>query len=425
MVLEAGDTPGGLAGTFTFSDGVEVEKFYHHWFSSDIHIQELIEEMGLEESVLTLPSRTGMYLNRRHWKLASPKDLLAMTALPFWDRLRLGLSVLQARGSQDWRRLETLNVQEWLAPRCGERAFQTIWEPLLRAKFGSLADEVNAAWMWKKLALRGATRNRNGHEALLYFSGGFGALARFLTAKVEGLGGKVVLGTSVFGVECAEGSLQGLRTGHGVFRGRHYLFTPALPVVADILEEAAGPVYLQSLRRVRYLGNICLVLRLKRSLSQTYWLNVNDPGFPFVGVIEHTNLHGPSSYGDSHIVYLSRYVPPGDPAWGLSDEERLAEAIPHLRRMFPDFDTAWILDSCSWSTPYAQPVTERHYSRYLPGPEMPFPNATLCTMAQIYPEDRGTNYAVREGRKAARQIAEKIMERRKTKTDPHELKLGV
>jgi len=407
LVLEAGDSPGGLAGTFTFSDGVELEKFYHHWFSSDVHIQDLIRELGAEGQVLTLPSRTGMYLNRRHWKFASPRDLLAMTALPVWDRLRLGFSVLEARRQKDWRRLEEMNVREWLEPRCGSKAFRTIWEPLLRAKFGSLADEVNAAWMWKKLALRGATRNKCGHEELLYFSGGFGALARRLAAEVEKLGGRILLRTGVLGAEGGRDRLTGLQTRGGVFRGRHYLFTPALPVIAEILEGVADAGYLHSLRRVRYLGNICLVLRLRRSLSGTYWLNVNDPGFPFVGVIEHTNLHGPSSYGDSHMVYLSRYLPPEDPAWDLSDQERLAEAVPHLQRMFPEFDPAWILDHCTWSTPHAQPVTERGYSRYLPGSQMPFENASLCTMAQVYPEDRGTNYAVREGRKVAAKIAER------------------
>ena len=405
LVLEAADSPGGLAGTFTFADGVEIEKFYHHWFASDIHIQELIRELGLQSSVLTLPSRTGLYLNRRHWKFASPADLLAMTAIPLWDRLRLGFSVLEARRQKDWRRLEELNVREWLEPRCGTKAYRTIWEPLLRAKFGSLAEEVNAAWMWKKLALRGGTRDGQGHEQMLYFSGGFGELSRKLAKQIETMGGRILYQTPVLGAEWDGKGLACLTTRHGAVRGKHYLFTPAFPVVAEILEGTADNAYLQALRRVRYLGNICLVLRLKRSLSETYWLNVNDPGFPFVGVIEHTNLHGPASYGGSHIVYLSRYVPPDDPAWGLSDEERLAEALPHLCRMFPEFQPDWILDHCTWSTPHAQPVTERGYSRYLPGSQMPFRNASLCTMAQVYPEDRGTNYAVREGRKVARQIA--------------------
>jgi hypothetical protein len=29
-------------------------------------------------------------------------------------------------------------------------------------------------------------------------------------------------------------------------------------------------------------------------------------------------------------------------------------------------------------------------------------------MAQIYPEDRGTNYAIREGREAGRELAKKL-----------------
>jgi protoporphyrinogen oxidase len=143
---------------------------------------------------------------------------------------------------------------------------------------------------------------------------------------------------------------------------------------------------------------MCLVLRLKKSLSQTYWLNVNDPGFPFVGVIEHTNFDSPDNYKGSHIAYLSRYLAVEDPVWAYNDTQYFEFALTHLKRMFPDMDESWVLDYKVWRSSYAQPVTERDYSKYVPGAETPFANAWISTMAQIYPEDRGTNYAIREGR---------------------------
>jgi protoporphyrinogen oxidase len=155
---------------------------------------------------------------------------------------------------------------------------------------------------------------------------------------------------------------------------------------------------------VNYLGNICLVLRLSVSLSSTYWLNVNDPGFPFVGVIEHTNFDAPAHYGGDHIVYLSRYLDVDDPIWSMDDDEYLEYAILHIRKMFPQFEGDWIRDHRTWRARYAQPITERNYSTYVPHPETPFGNATIATMAQIYPEDRGTNYAIRDGVRAAHRL---------------------
>jgi protoporphyrinogen oxidase len=143
---------------------------------------------------------------------------------------------------------------------------------------------------------------------------------------------------------------------------------------------------------------MCLVLRLKQSLSDTYWLNVNDPGFPFVGVIEHTNFDTPDNYNGSHIAFLSRYLAVEDPVWLYGDEEYLIFALEHLKRMFPEMDKSWVVDYKVWRAEFAQPVTERNYSQYVPGRETPFENAFISTMAQIYPEDRGTNYAIREGR---------------------------
>jgi protoporphyrinogen oxidase len=153
------------------------------------------------------------------------------------------------------------------------------------------------------------------------------------------------------------------------------------------------------------------VLELDRSLSSTYWLNVNDPGFPFVGVIEHTNFDSPENYDGKHIVFLSRYLAKEDPLWEFGDEDYLAFALSHLKRMFPDLERSWVQDFRVWRAEFAQPVTERDYSRYVPARETPFANAWISTMAQIYPEDRGTNYAIREGNAVAAMMAVRSLDR--------------
>jgi protoporphyrinogen oxidase len=192
-----------------------------------------------------------------------------------------------------------------------------------------------------------------------------------------------------------------VNTKNEVISGKHFLFTPSFPIIAELFQGVAKSDWLTQLRRVRYLGNICLILRLKHSLSNTYWLNVNDPGFPFVGVIEHTNFDLPESYKGSHIAYLSKYLAPQDPVWLYSDEQYIDYAWNYLEVMFPKVDKSWLIDCRVWRAEFAQPVTELNYSKYVPGFETPFDNAFIATMAQIYPEDRGTNYAIEHGERAA------------------------
>jgi protoporphyrinogen oxidase len=407
-VIEADNEPGGLAGTFEFSDGVKLEKFYHHWFNNDVYVPELVKELGMEGDVITLPSRTGMYFNGRMWKLSTPLDLLRFKALPFIDRIRLGLLVLQVRKVKDWRTIEHLSIREWLEPLCGKTVFRIVWEPLITAKFSIYAEAVNAVWFWKKLVLRGSTRDKAGGEELAYFKGGFGRLAEALVAAIRKLGGEVSLGQRALGLEVDDGGIRAVRTSEGDVAGKQFLFTPAFPLIADIFDATADEDWLNKLRRVKYLGNMCLVLRLKKSLSDTYWTNVNDPGFPFVGVIEHTNFDDPKNYNGSRIAFLSRYLAVEDPLWSFNEVEYLKFALEHLRRMFPEFDESWILEYRVWRAEYAQPITERGYSSYVPGTATPFDNALISTMAQIYPEDRGTNYAIREGRAAASQLMRRL-----------------
>jgi len=407
-VLESDTKPGGLAGTFQFADGVELEKFYHHWFNNDIYVPALVAELGMTGDVITLPSRTGMYFNGRMWKLSTPLDLLRFTALSFVDRIRLGLLVFQVRRIKDWRSIEHLSIREWLESLCGKRVYKVVWEPLITSKFSIYAEAVNAVWMWKKLVLRGSTRNDKGGEELAYFKGGFSRLARAIVVAIEKAGGEVTLDRRVIGVVKDGSTLRALRTDQGEIVSRQYLFTPAFPIISNIFEGATDGAWIDRLRRVRYLGNMCLVLRLNRSLSETYWLNVNDPGFPFVGVIEHTNFDSPENYKGSHIAYLSRYLAVEDPVWTYSDKEYFDFAMKYLQQMFPKMEVSWVDDYKVWRSEHAQPVTERGYSEYVPGRETPFDNAFISTMAQIYPEDRGTNYAIREGRAVAEHIAKRL-----------------
>jgi protoporphyrinogen oxidase len=408
-VLEADPEVGGLAGTFDVN-GERLEKFYHHWFTNDRHVNELVAELGTEDQVLYRPTRTGRYYANNFFRLSTPADVLRFTPLSFIDRIRLGLLALRARRVKHWKELEDLTAREWLEKLGGAGVYRVVWEPLLEGKFGEYASRVSAVWFWNKLKLRGGSRGKGGAEVLAYYKGGFGALAARVADEVRALGGEIRLDTPATGVVVeGDGRVTGVETAGGVLAADAVLNTLALPLVADMLEGQASPDYTASLRRIEYLANVCLVLQLDRSLSDTYWLNVNDPGFPFVGVIEHTNFEPAATYGGRRIVYLSKYLPESAELYRMNDEEVLQYCIPYLQRMFPAFDASWILDYNVWRARHSQPIVVKRYSELIPSVETPIRGLYLASMAQVYPEDRGTNYAIREGRAVGRRMAADVL----------------
>lgn len=407
-VLEQEATVGGLAGSFAVGDA-RLEKFYHHWFNHDVEVMRLVDELGLAAQLEVRASRTGTYYANTFFKLSNPIDLLRFQPLPFVDRVRLGVLALRVRHVRDWRRLENRTAADWVRQLGGERGYRVVWEPLLRGKFGDLAEEIAAVWLWNKLKLRGGSRGRGGAEQVAYFDGGFAALADAIAGAIVAAGGEIRTNTEAVGLQVSAGRVSGVATQEHTFAADAVVATTALPIVADLVAPlVASEVtseYVEHLRTIRYLANICVVLELSRSLSDIYWLNVNDPSFPFVGVIEHTNLEPPGSYAGRHIVYLSRYLPASDPLYSAADSEVTAFTLQHLRRMFPDFDEEMILAKHVWRAPYAQPVVTQGYRQSIPNARTPLDNLFLATMAQIYPEDRGTNYAIRQGRNIARTVA--------------------
>jgi len=402
-ILESESDLGGLASSFCVG-GVPLDRFYHHWFINDSEILALAEELGLSSRVTTFPTNTGIYCDCEFYRLSTPWDLLTFKPLRFVDRIRLGLQVFKARRVKNWKALEGMTASDWLKGLGGESVYQKVWEPLLVGKFGPYADQVSAVWFWNKLKLRGGSRGRGGEERLAYFEGGVVGLAEALAQEIRSSGGHILKSETVEKIEPVTDGWK-VSSNNGVYLSERVIVTSALPLIADMVREWADQDYLRTLTRVKYLGNICLVLEIDRPLSDMYWLNVNDASFPFVGIIEHTNFIPPENYGGTHIVYLSKYLPETDPLFSFDREAFLAYASPYLKKMFPEFNRSWVRQSHLWRSRWSQPVVEKYYSTLIPPEVGPQSGFFVCSMAQVYPEDRGTNYAVRAGHQIAKKVA--------------------
>lgn len=408
-VFEAAPFLGGQASTFAVGGG-QLERGYHHLFVSDTAIADLIHELGLGHKLEWHESKVGLYHSGRIWDFATPMDLLRFKPLSPPQRIRLGLWTFILQKTRNWQKFEGVTAQEWLTRRLGAETYRTIWEPMLRGKFGEYYDQIGMTWLWGKIYLRVASRERGlQRERLGYPMGSFGEVFDRLGARVVALGGAVHTSARVNQITVDErGDAAGLE---GQLAGQKpavrnydaviattpsYIFTRLAPFL---------PVdYREGLAQTRYLAAVLLILTLDRPLSEKYWLNVADRALPFVGVIEHTNMIAPSLYGGRHILYLTNYTPRDSALYRKSPEELLEDFIPHLQKLNPAFQRSWIREYYHHKVDGAQPIIGVNYGRQRPDHRTPCKNLYLANTTQIYPEDRGTNYSVRMGRQVARMV---------------------
>ncbi len=385
-VLEASTELGGLAASLrvggTDSGGTPIERFYHHSFKTDRAMIDLIHELGLGDKLHFHQPSTGVFLDGRMYPFGTPVEMLRFPKFSLLDRFRFGASSAALKAVRDGQRFNSVRALDWMRRWAGKRVTETIWEPLLTGKFGDRAGEVSMAWLWARIHYR--------TFELGYVHGGFDQVYGALLEAVTDRGGKVEFAKPVRSIE-QPGKAVIVGTGDGSrYEFDHLIVTVPQPVFA----KAAGIESDDVLWSNQYLGATCFVLECDRSVIPYYWLNINEPEFPFLAVVEHTKMIDPSVYGGRHVLYVGNYVERED--WRFTTEPAglLKAFVPYLKRINPDFDESWIKDWHFSKAGFAQPVVTPEYRSLIPGHDTPMSRVKLATMAQIYPQDRGQSYAI-------------------------------
>ncbi len=395
-VWEAAAQAGGLASGFKASHwDWPLEKFYHHLFQSDYEILRLAREIGIGNDVFFRRPVTSVWKNGRSYPFDSPLRVLLFPHLNLVDKARMGAVIAYLRFSKQWQKFERVTAHEWLQRAMGRRGYETLWEPLLVGKFSDHYQEVNLAWFWARIHKRS--------PALGYFRGGFQHFVDTLMRRVEELGGNVHLSCPALRVHPLAGG-GFLVQGEGrEWRGDVVIATVSPSLFQRLVPELPSS-YLEKVRNLRYMGAVVMTLALKHRMTERdYWINLpKREGFPFLAFVEHTNYIDREHYGGDYLVYLGDYLDPDHPYFGMSEQELLDTFLPVLPRFNPNFTPDWIKDVWVHKATYAQPIVPVNYSRHIPDIVTPIPGLYFASMSQVYPWDRGTNYAVEIGQRVAR-----------------------
>ena len=411
-VYEARDYVGGLAAGFKAAGwDWPLDHFYHHIFATDRDIIGLLDEIGIRERLYFPQSVSSIYYRDKIYPLTREQgglmgivlQVLSFNALSFFNRLRFGAVGAYVRYTPFWKSLEKVTAHRWLRKMVGKQAYEVSWEPLLEGKFGPYYKDVNMAWFWARLAAR--------TPQLGYFRGGFQGIMEALAAKVRELGGDVRLAHHVRGIHPENDPPD--NTG-----GRIRLALAAGDQIHDRVLATCSPrmfkestpalpaSYIARLDKLKSMGAVVMILALKQPVTDThYWINIpKREGFPFLAFVEHTNYVDKKHYGGDHIIYCGDYLPAGHEYFDLAGEDLLARFIPGIQRINPKFNREWIRDYWKFTEIYAQPVPFVNHSQNILPIQTPIPNVYMANMSQVYPWDRGTNYAVEIGHRAAEVI---------------------
>jgi protoporphyrinogen oxidase len=402
-LFEAAPGVGGLAAGFKAPHwDWTLEKYYHHWFASDSSMLGLIKELGWSDQVLFPRPLTVAYVNGRFQPLDSPLMALKFflfNSFSLIDMARFGFATLYLRLTNNWPALEKVTAAEWLRSKYGQRVYDALWRPLIVGKFGEEnIDVVNMAWMWARLHSR-TTR-------LGTFVGGFQAFMDKLAAVVRQQGAEIRLSSPVSGIR-QQNSQWVIESGGQTYEGFDAVISTSSPALTAKMVAGLPAAYAEKLQALKSMGAVVLVLTLDRQLTKYYWHNLpKEAGFPFLALVEHTNYMAPEHYGGDHIIYCGDYLDPSHEYFRLSKEELFEKFLPAIKRFNPDFDRSWVKASWLWKASYAQPIPPLNHSRNIPDIRTPLKGLYFASMSQVYPWDRGTNFAVEIGRKVAKMVRE-------------------
>ncbi len=396
-IFESAEYVGGLASGFKEPHwDWSVEKFYHHWFQSDSEMLGLIRELGLEDKVRFPRPFTVMLYKNKWYPFDSILNALRFPGLGFGlNKIRFGFVGLFLRLTNNWRALEKVTADEWMLKYAGRQVYEQMWKPLLVGKFGPFYKDVNMAWMWARIHAR-TTR-------LGTFEGGFQKFADLFAENLRELGVEIKLNAQVNSIK------QDQATGSLTVDDESFdkiLVTTSPNLMARLCPDLPEN-YLKGLLDLKSMGAVVMTLALKHSLSKDgyYWFNVpKDEGYPFLALVEHTNFVPRENFGGDHIMYAGDYLELGHEYFSMSDDELLERFIPAFQKFNPEFSRDWVKKIWVHKTNYAQPVPLVNHSRNIPEIQTPIEGLYFASMSQVYPWDRGTNFAVEIGRKAARMM---------------------
>jgi protoporphyrinogen oxidase len=398
VIFEADDRIGGMTAAFDFS-GLNIERYYHFHCTSDDAFFDVLKELGIEDKLSWVETKMGFYHKGKVSPWGNPVALLTFPNLSLIAKFRYGLHAFLCTKRKNWRPLDGLEATSWIKRWIGEEAYDVLWSKLFDYKFYDYAHSLSAAWIWSRVRRIGRSRYSLFREKLGYLDGGSETLLQAMKKHIENHGGDFRLSNPVSKVVLDKAQVSGVEVDGGFEGFDKVICTIPLPYVPGVIPDLSEDV-LASFRAVKNIAVVCVIAKLKKPLTENFWLNVNDPDMDIPGLVEYTNLRPL----DNHVVYVPFYMPGENPKFQESDQVFLDKVKKYMLAINPELNESDFIDMRASRYRYAQPICEPEHLESLPPVDLPVNGLWVADTSYYYPEDRGISESIDFGRSLAKKV---------------------
>jgi len=396
VVFEADDRVGGMTAAFDFN-GLWIERYYHFHCVSDRDFLEILDELGIADQMRWVETRMAYWYRDRLQPWGNPLALLRFRGLSPMAKMRYGLHAFLCTRRADWRPLDRLEATGWVRRWVGAEAYEVLWRRLFDYKFYDFANQLSAAWIWSRIRRLGTSRYSLMREKLGYLAGGSETLLQAMRTDIERHGGEIRLHSPVSRVVIDGGKVHGLEVGGAVLEFDKVISTVPLPYLPRLMPDLPEPI-LAAFRAVDNIAVVCVIAKLRRQVTENFWVNINDPEMDIPGLVEYSNLRPL----DRHVVYVPFYMPGEHPRFAEPDQAFLDKVRCYLKRINPTLVDEDFIELHANRYRFAQPICPPGHLDRLPPPALPVTGLWVADTSYYYPEDRGISESVGFGRKLAR-----------------------
>lgn len=394
-VFESDQAPGGMAAHFDFS-GLSIEKFYHFVCKTDAPTFELMEELGIANKMCWVDTKMGYYIDGIHYWWGDPISLLRFPLMSIWQKLRYGFSAFLQTKRSNFDSLEHMSAKDWIVRDCGEATYNLMWKRLLELKFYEYTDQISAAWIATRVKRVGSSRKSLLQEQLGYIDGGTQTLVDALISAFQERGGQLHLGAPVSKILSDNGKVSGIQVGEEVHVFDNVISTVPTPLISQMVTDLTKEEVAQY-DAIKNIGVVCLLFKLRKSVTSNFWLNINDERMEIPGIIEFSNLRPTKET----VVYVPYYMPVTNPKFAVHDQGFIEEAFGYLKMLNSELTDDDLIDAKVGRLKHSQPICEPGFASKIPNIQTSIEGLQIADTCFYYPEDRGISESVRLGKEMA------------------------
>jgi protoporphyrinogen oxidase len=399
VVFEADDRVGGMAAAFDFG-GLSIERYYHFHCTSDSSFLQILAELGLAHKVHWVATKMAYWYQGKIQPWGNPLALLRFKGLGLMAKMRYGVHAFLCTKRNDWRPLDKMEATGWIKRWVGAEAYEVLWRRLFEYKFYEYSAGLSAAWIWSRIRRIGRSRYSMMKEKLGYLEGGSDTLLQAMKRAIESHGGTIRLKSPVTRVVIDGGAVRGIEVSGKFESFEKVISTVPLPYVPRIMPDLPAEI-LQAFRARKNIAVVCVIAKLRKPVSEYFWLNTNDPDMDIPGIVQYSNLR-PSA---DHIVYVPFYMPGEHPKFQEPDQAFIDKVRRYLKKINTSLCDADFIDWRASRYRHAQPVCDPGYLDHLPPLALPTRGLWVADTSYYYPEDRGISESVDFGRNMAKLAA--------------------